>query len=76
MTSQIQLRRADKLERDKRQTMHWLHFVISILTGFLWCPVWLIRGLLNGYHNRAIDKRIDAIYSQVDADNITEERAK
>ena len=38
-----------------KQTMHILHFILTILSGGLWILVWVLCGLLNMQANSAID---------------------
>jgi len=38
-----------------RKTWHFLHFLLTILTGGLWLLVWVWRSLANSQHNRHVE---------------------
>ena len=50
-----------QLISQKKKTMHILHLILSIFTGFLWVIPWIIISISNSNENRKIDKRIDAL---------------
>ena len=39
----------------KRYTSHIAHFILCILTGFIWLPIWVLCGLCNMRHNSKVD---------------------
>lgn len=53
--------KAMQLISQKKKTIHMLHFILSIFTGFLWVLPWIIISISNSNENRKIDKRLDAL---------------
>lgn len=36
---------------------HCIHFVLTLLTGFIWLPIWIIHALCAGSSNRKKSER-------------------
>ena len=49
------------LEMRKKNTMHVLHLLLSLISGGLWLIVWIICGVSNHFHNKGLDEKIDRI---------------
>lgn len=39
----------------KRKTMHFVHFIVTVLTGGLWILPWILFTLYNNSYNQKID---------------------
>lgn len=50
--SQLLAKRAD------HKTSHILHVILSVITGGLWIPVWLIVAISNASQRAAIDRQL------------------
>ena len=50
-TTQNKIRKQERIIDDAK-TMHILHFLLSLFTGFLWAIVWILVGLYN--HSKRI----------------------
>lgn len=49
----------ERLLSERRNTKHWLHVILSVVTMGMWLPVYLIRVTCNASHNRRIDDKMN-----------------
>lgn len=59
-----QLQRQALINQMLPKTNHILHLILSVLTGGLWLPVWLIVGVANSH--RAYHMKADAPAFKID----------
>jgi hypothetical protein len=57
-----------------KKTSHFVHFVLTIVTGGLWLLVWLFCGLSNAQHNSKVNRDISVaqfnmMFNQIRKDN-------
>lgn len=45
--------------RGEYKTSHILHLILSLITGGLWIPVWMLCALSNGIERRRIDRQLN-----------------
>lgn len=41
-------------DRTYKETWHAVHFIVTLLTGGFWIPVWIYCTLSNNDHNRRV----------------------
>lgn len=58
--------RREELAKAKYKTNHLLHLILSVITGGLWCVIWLLFALSNMNEIRKADKRIDELYKDLE----------
>lgn len=42
----------------QKETWHGFHFIMCLLTGLVWTPIWIWRTLSNNQHNRKVEMQI------------------
>lgn len=50
--------KAMRLLSKKKNTMHLLHVVLSIITVGFWIPVWILVTISNSIKNNRIDREV------------------
>ena len=49
-------------KRQKYETSHILHLLVSVLTFGAWVPVWLIVALSNANERQKVDRKLKQIH--------------
>jgi hypothetical protein len=50
--------RIQYLLAQRRKTNHVLHLLLSLVSCFIWLPVWILVSQSTGRHNRRIDREV------------------
>lgn len=45
----------------KKNTLHWLHIILTMVTTGLWLPIYVICAISNSIHNNKVQKERDLL---------------
>lgn len=53
--------KANQLLARRKNTSHFLHLILSLITIGGWVPIWILVAVSNGIENWKIDRKIDKL---------------